>query len=261
MSIQLESVGKTFRSSPALFNLVGKEATAPTVALDNISAELSERRVTILLGENGSGKTTLLKLIATMLLPDRGRILVGGRDTRTAAAEIRRDVGFAVATERSFYPRLTARENLEFFAALEEVPRAERPARVEQVLTTVELLDAADVLVMKFSSGMFQRLGIARAMLKRPRILLLDEPTRSLDPGAAEHLWQWIGRAVDGGTTCVLATHQFDEAVAVGHAALLLHAGKLRARREIGRGLSAHELREFYFQAAAEPAVAGGGAR
>ncbi len=258
MSIQLESVGKTFRSRPALFNLIGQETTRPTVALDDVSAQLVERRVTVLLGENGSGKTTLLKLIATMLLPDRGRVVVNGMDTRTDAPEIRRAVGFAVATERSFYPRLTARENLEFFAALEEVPRAERRARVDQVLATVELLDAADVLAMKFSSGMFQRLGIARAMLKQPRILLLDEPTRSLDPGAAEHLWQWVGRAVAGGTTCVLATHQFDEAVAVGHTALLLHAGKLRARREIERGLSARELREFYFQAVAEPAAAGG---
>ena len=258
MSIQLESVGKIFRSRPALFNLIGQEATRPTVALDDISAQLAAGRVTVLLGENGSGKTTLLKLIATMLLPDSGHISVEGKDTRSDASDIRRAVGFAVATERSFYPRLTARENLDFFAALEEVPRGERRERVEQVLTTVELLDSADVLVMKFSSGMFQRLGIARAMLKQPRILLLDEPTRSLDPGAAEHLWQWIGRAVAGGTTCVLATHQFDEAVAVGHEALLLHAGKLRARREIGRGLSARELRDFYFQAAAEPATAGG---
>lgn len=258
MTIQLESVGKTFRNRPALFNLVGHEATGATAALDDISATLNAGRVTILLGENGSGKTTLLKLIATMLLPDRGRVVVNGMDTRTDAAEIRRAVGFAVATERSFYPRLTARENLDFFAALEEVPRAERRARVDQVLATVELLDSADVLTMKFSSGMFQRLGIARAMLKQPRILLLDEPTRSLDPAAAEHLWQWIARAAARETTCVLATHQFEEAVAVGDAALLLHRGKLRARREIGRGLSAHELREFYFQSAAQPALAGG---
>jgi ABC-2 type transport system ATP-binding protein len=261
VSIQLESVRKVFRSRPALFNLVGREATRPTVALDDVSASLEFGRVTVLLGENGSGKTTLLKLIATMLLPDSGRIRVDGKDTRTDAAEIRRAVGFAVATERSFYPRLTARENLEFFAALEEVPRPERRARIDQVLATVELLDSADVLVMKFSSGMYQRLGIARAMLKQPRILLLDEPTRSLDPAAAEHLWQWIARAVDIGATCVLATHQFDEAVAVGHSALLLHAGKLRARRDIAPGLSPRELRDFYFQAASEPAAAGGGTR
>lgn len=256
MSVALESVRKVFPARPALFNLFGHEATSPTVALDAVSATLPDGQVSVLLGENGSGKTTLLKLIATMLLPDSGRVLVNGCDTRSDAAAIRRAVGFAVAHERSFYPRLTARENLEFFAALEEVPRPERRARVEQVLAAVELPEHADALVMKFSSGMYQRLGIARAMLKQPRVLLLDEPTRSLDPGATEHLWEWLRRAVAGGTTAVLATHQFEEAVAVGHQALLLRHGRLCAQRPLAPSTSARELREFYF-AGADAALAG----
>jgi ABC-2 type transport system ATP-binding protein len=256
MSVVLESVCKVFPARPALFNLFGQEATAATLALDGVSAGLPERQVTILLGENGSGKTTLLKLVATMLLPDHGRVLVEDYDTRTHAAEVRRAVGFAVAGERSFYPRLTARENLEFFAALEEVPRPRRRDRVEETLRAVELEEHGDTLVMKFSSGMYQRLGIARAMLKQPRILLLDEPTRSLDPAATEHLWAWLARAVGQGTTAILATHSFEEAVAVGHNVLLLRHGRLHAQRAVQRSTSPQELREFYF-AAGRPVEAG----
>jgi ABC-2 type transport system ATP-binding protein len=251
MNIRFEGVRKVFSARPALFNLIGKEAAGATIALDGVTAVADPGRVTILLGENGSGKTTLLKLIATMLVPDTGHVLVAERDTRADAATIRRDVGFAVAGERSFYPRLTARENLDFFAALEEVPNAQRAARVDEVLDTVELASAGDTLVMKFSTGMYQRLGIARAMLKAPRVLLLDEPTRSLDPAATEHLWEWLHRAVGAGTTVVLATHRFEEAISVGSQALLLHRGRLVATRALSDRTSAPELRDFYFQHAA----------
>lgn len=252
MSVALRSVSKVFPGRSGLF--FGQENTVATRALDAVSAEITPGRVTVLLGENGSGKTTLLKLISTMLLPDEGSVLVEGHDTRRDAAEIRRAVGFAVAHERSFYPRLTARENLAFFAALEEVPREQRAARIQESLATVELDAHAGTMVMQFSSGMYQRLGIARSLLKQPRILLLDEPTRSLDPAATEHLWSWLQAAVARGTTVILATHNFEEAVAVGHHALLLRHGRLHAQRALAHATSARELREFYFAAA--PALA-----
>jgi len=95
-----------------------------------------------------------------MLLPDAGRVLVQGADTTTNADAVRERVGFAVATERSFFPRLSARENLDFFAALDDIPRKARPERVDQLLSQTGLRDSADTLVMKFSSGMYQRLGM-----------------------------------------------------------------------------------------------------
>src|SRR6201987_5380160 len=133
-AVVLESVSKVFHHRPALFNWFGRERTGETHALDRVSLEVPSGRVLVLLGPNGSGKTTTLKLISTMLLPDSGRILVQGADTTTNADVVRQRVGFAVATERSFFPRLSARENLDFFAGLADIPRRTRADRVEALL-------------------------------------------------------------------------------------------------------------------------------
>src|SRR6266852_9664675 len=129
-SVVLESVTKRFRHRPALFNWMGRERTGETCALENLSLSIPAGKVLVLLGPNGSGKTTTLKLISTMLLPDSGRVLVEGANTRTEAGRVRKHVGFAVATERSFFPRLSARENLDFFATLDDVPRKSRPRQI-----------------------------------------------------------------------------------------------------------------------------------
>lgn len=208
--------------------------------------------VLALLGPNGSGKTTTLKLISTVLLADGGVVRVGGFDARRDAGEVRRQVGIAIASERSFFPRLSARENLDFFAALDEVPRSERAQRIQEVLRDTGLHEQADTLVMKFSSGMYQRLGIARALVKRPRVLLLDEPTRSLDAATAAHFWTTIRALAREQTTVLLATHNFAEAVAVADRLLLLHRGELLADRHVGNGESAETLRDFYFRTTGE---------
>jgi ABC-2 type transport system ATP-binding protein len=242
-----ESVRKTFRHRPALFNWLGKERSGETVALKGLSFSARPAEVLVLLGPNGSGKTTALKLISTMLLPDAGSVSVGGFDTQSHAGQVRRQVGIAVASERSFFPRLSARENLEFFAALDEVPRGGRSRRIQEVLRDTGLEEYADTLVMKFSSGMYQRLGIARAVVKRPGVLLLDEPTRSLDAATTAHFWTTIRTLARQETTVLLATHNFAEAVAVGDRMLLLHHGNLLAARPVGGSESADALRAFYF--------------
>src|SRR3989441_7761864 len=226
-SIVLESVSKVFRHRPALFNWMGRERSGETRALDEVSLRVSTGKVLVLLGPNGSGKTTTLKLVSTMLLPDAGRVLVEGADTRTESEQVRKHVGFAVATERSFFPRLSARENLDFFAALDDVPRQSRAPRIQSLLERTGLVEAADTLVMKFSSGMYQRLGIGRALIKQPSILLLDEPTRSLDPGSAAQFWNLVRGLPAQGTTVILATHNFNEAVAVGNHVAILFKGEL----------------------------------
>lgn len=246
-AVIFESVSKIFHPRPAVWNWVGKERTEPTIALRDISFRLPGGAVLALLGPNGSGKTTLLKLILTMLLPDTGRVLVGGADTSTEPQPVRRNVGFAVAGERSFFPRLTAQENLDFFAALDDVPRKERKARIKLTLARTGLFDAADSLVMKYSAGMYQRLAIARALMKRPAILLLDEPTRSLDPAATAEVWNLVQELSANGTTVLMATHNFQEAAAVADFIAVLRRGQLAAYED-SKELNAEDVRDLYFQ-------------
>lgn len=247
-AILVEGVTKVFRHRPALFNWMGREARGETRALSEVSLAAEAGEVLVLLGPNGSGKTTLLKLVSTMLLPDRGCIVVEGNDTRSAAHEVRRKVGFAIASERSFFPRLTARENLDFFAALNDLRRDDRAVEIERVLEETGLTESGDMLVQKFSTGMYQRLAIARALLKRPSILLLDEPTRSIDLGAATRLWQLLRRTARAGTAVLLATHNLQEAVAVGAAVTVLHRGRVAGHRRLGHATSVEELQQFYLR-------------
>ena len=250
-SVLLESVSKVFRHRPALFNVMGRERGGETRALCDVTLRVPPAKVLALLGPNGSGKTSALKLISTMLLPDAGRVVVEGADTLDQPGLVRQHVGFAVATERSFFPRLTARENLDFFATLDDVPRNIRPERVETMLSRVGLREAADTLVVKFSSGMYQRLGIARALIKQPSVILLDEPTRSLDPASAAHFWRLVRSLPSHGATVVLATHNFQEAIAAGDLVAILHRGELAAFRTL-EDYSVGQLRSFYFRTTGE---------
>ena len=250
-SIVLDSVHKIFRPIGLFFPRRNK---TETYALKGVSLNISRGEVFALLGPNGSGKSTTLKLISTVLLPDRGVILVNGADTLRDPRRVRRQVGFALASERSFFPRLTVRENLEFFAALENVPRRECPDRVARVLAQLELDAHARKQVMKLSSGLQQRLGIARALVKQPRVLLLDEPTRSLDPAAAEHLWTLVRQLAATGITVLLATHNFAEAAAVADGIAVLQKGQLRGIRRM-QGITSDQLRAHYMEITGECAA------
>jgi ABC-2 type transport system ATP-binding protein len=251
VSVCFERVRKTF---PKRFGVLGIAAgrQSETFALRDVTLEARAGEVLALLGPNGSGKTTLLKLASTMLLPDAGHILVSGIDAAAQPAKVRSRVGFAVALERSFYPRLTARENLDVFATLENVSSRERRERVAWALRAVELVESADVLVVKFSSGMQQRLGLARALLKRPSVLLLDEPTRSLDPVAAAHLVALVRDLAGAGACVIVATHNLEETLALGGRAAFLVRGELRREISLQSDLRVADLQRLYVAETAE---------
>lgn len=247
-AVVFEAVTKIFRARDSIFPWRRDARENVTTALSDITLSVPAGKVLVLLGPNGSGKTTLLKLVSTMLLPDRGRVLVEGADTLRDAARVRRTMGIAVANERSFFPRLSAKENLEFFATLEDVPRSARSERISRVLDMAGLTDSANTQVMKFSSGMYQRLGIARALLKRPSVLLLDEPTRSLDPTSTPQFWTLVRDLSEQGCTVLMATHNFDEAFAVADLVAVLRSGELAGHWDVSGVRGVEELRARYFR-------------
>ena len=242
-SIILQSVSKVFRRGPALFWRTRGRPAGATVAIDNVSLRLLQGKALALLGPNGSGKTTLLKLIAGMLLPDSGEVSVEGYNTSTDGAAVRKRIGFLIASERSFYPRLTARENLEFFAALDEVPRRSRRTRIDSLIDQVGLATHANTLAMRLSSGMYQKLSIARVLLSQPSMILLDEPTRSLDRDATLEFWESVRSLQDSGSTLVIATHNIEEAAALGDSVAILKEGRIVDHRAV---TNSRQLQSLY---------------
>jgi ABC-2 type transport system ATP-binding protein len=203
--------------------------TAPV--LRNVSCAVREGEFFGLLGPNGAGKTTLFKMLATLVLPDSGRATVRGFDVVRDARRVREVLAPVIADERSLYWRLTAFQNLELFAALQGMRGAQVQSRVIEVLHVVGLSDTADKIVGAFSSGMKQRLLIARALVAQPKILLLDEPTRSLDPISARAFRAFLREEISGrqGCTVLLATHSADEVVELCSRVAVLDHGRLLA--------------------------------
>jgi ABC-2 type transport system ATP-binding protein len=202
-----------------------------TTALNNVHFEVLPSEFFGLLGANGAGKTTLFKVLATQLLPDAGTASIAGYDVVRQAREVRRLLTPVVADERSLNWRLSARENLQLFAALYGLRAHAARERVRELLETVELTDAGTKLVGAFSSGMKQRLLIARALIPRPRVLLLDEPTRSLDPISARRFRKFLKEELVARQQCtvLLATHNAEEAFELCDSIAVLDRGVLLA--------------------------------
>jgi ABC-2 type transport system ATP-binding protein len=213
MPITLTDIAKTFHERSLRTCLLRKRPRR-VKALQGISLHIRPGEIFGLLGPNGAGKTTLIKILATLVLPDRGEARVCGYDILTQPHQVRRHIGLVHTSERSFYWRLTGRQNLSFFATLHNLSGSEKKRQVEALLETVGLQEKADYAVMKYSSGQQQRLALARALLSEPQVLLMDEPTRSLDPLAASGLrrltQQTLARKQN--KTVLWCTHNLQEA-------------------------------------------------
>src|SRR6058998_2357082 len=181
-------------------------------AVDGIDLVVEPGEIFGLLGPNGAGKTTTMKMLATLLIPTSGTIRVLGVDPLERPREVRRRLGAMLSGERSLYWKLTARENLDYFAALYHVPPGETRARIDRVLGEVSLSDRADDYVERYSTGMRQRLALARALLPDPQLVILDEPTVGLDPQASRDLRDRVRELKRQGRTVLLTTHYMEEA-------------------------------------------------
>ena len=193
-----------------LRGLIPGRPRARVTALDAVDLEVPGGSIHGLVGPNGSGKSTLLRVLATLLLPNAGHALLGGRDVTASPVWARRHLGFSTGEERSFYWRLTGRENLSFYGDLHHLPDCSKQIKV--TLDEFDLAGVADRSVSTYSQGMLRRLGLARALLHDPPVLLLDEPARSLDLDSRNHLHDILRRLRDQrGTAVLLATHDRDE--------------------------------------------------
>jgi ABC-2 type transport system ATP-binding protein len=181
-------------------------------AVNGVSLQIRRGEVFGLLGPNGAGKSTTIRMLCTLLEPTSGTARVNGYDIVRQANQVRQSLGTVLAGERSIYWKLTARENLEYFAALYHLPAQAAHRRVDELLDQMELSGRADDLVEKYSTGMKQRVALSRALLARPPIILLDEPTLGLDPQAARRVRELVGELKAQGHTILLTTHYMEEA-------------------------------------------------
>lgn len=199
-------------------------------ALSGIDLKIETGDRVALLGANGAGKTTLLKLIGGLLYPSQGTVTVNGLDTISENVKARQAVGFVINEERSFYWRLSGFENLRFFGELDNLHGSDLSDRINALLTLVGMDKYANMQVAGYSSGMKQKLAISRGLLADPDILILDEPTRALDPVSAREIRSIIQEKLheQAGKTLLIATHNLEEAVALCNKVCFVAAGRIQ---------------------------------
>ena len=230
-------------TSDALIQVTGlRKAYGTTLVLDGVDLSVRGGEAVGLLGPNGAGKTTLLKILATVARPTRGDARIAGHDCARDAERVRGLVGL-VAHGTHLYDDLTALENLKFWRRF----AGERPdvEALRGALAEVELDDCADLRVRTFSAGMKRRLSLARMLITRPRVLLLDEPFSSLDQGARKWLEQYLHAFTAAGGAILMATHAFGRELDVASRLVILGAGRVIA--DLPRGtLSADAIHRLY---------------
>ncbi len=207
LAIEIEGLTKSFGNRPAL---------------RGIDLEVRRGESLVIFGPNGAGKTTLIKLLATIMNPTSGKVTIDGLDLKKDAEAVRRRIG-VVSHQTFLYGNLTAYENLKFYSRMYDVPAYEE--RIHELATMVEMAPRLHDRVCTLSRGMQQRLAIARCLLHRPSIMLLDEPETGLDQQAISILWEALQR--EGETTTILTTHNLERGLELGERLLILDRGKI----------------------------------
>ena len=233
-AIRISGLTKCYPTSRRRWGLFSSSSLQDRPAVENISLEVEQGEFFGLLGQNGAGKTTLIKMLSTLIIPTSGKAKVNGYDLENEVA-IKKSIGIVSGDERSFFWRLTGRQNLEFFAALHNIkPKCIRP-RVEYLLELIGLKEFGNEIFRSYSTGMKQRLSIARALLHEPRILFLDEPTKGLDPFALKtiHNLFKLQLSQQMKVTIFMTTHRLDEAEKLCDRIAIMHQGRIRTEGTI----------------------------
>jgi ABC-2 type transport system ATP-binding protein len=199
-----------------------------TQAVSDVTMTVGRGEVFGFLGPNGAGKTTTIKVLSTLLQPTAGTVRVNGFDVAAEARAVRETIGY-MAQETSIDPELTARENIRFACEAYGVPRGERASRTDELLDLVDLADVADKRADEFSGGMKKRLDAATALVHRPPLVFLDEPTTGLDPNARNRLWNYFRQINEQGTTIFLTTQYLEEADQLADRLAVIQGGEIVA--------------------------------
>jgi ABC-2 type transport system ATP-binding protein len=201
-----------------------------TPALNNVTIQINEGDIFGLLGPNGAGKTTLIKILCTLVLPSAGSAYVKGYDVTRDEKSIRKLIGYVISEERSFYWRLSGRQNLKFFAKLNNILNREADQRIERLLEFLDLAADAGRMFKDYSTGMRQKLAIARGLLTDPAILFMDEPTNGLDPVSAHNLKLLVKEKLVGEKkkTVIFATHNLRDAEELCNHIAIIQNGEVR---------------------------------
>jgi len=226
--IEVRNLKKIFKLHTSLKNLILGRKKIVT-ALDNLSLDIREGEIFGLLGPNGAGKTTLIKMLTTLILPTGGSATLCGYDIVRDQWHVKNSIGLIHSDERSFFWRLTARQNLEFFAALYQLPGEVSRNRIDELLTLVGLEEHANTWFQNFSTGMKQRLAIARGLLSMPKVLFMDEPMRSIDPVSTQKIRQFIrNKALEHiKGAIIIATNRLDEAISLCDRVAIFNKGQM----------------------------------
>ena len=222
-----------------LIRAFGKGVTEKN-AVDGITFDVRKGEIFGVLGPNGAGKTTTIRMMCGLLMPTSGDVKVLDMDVSDpkSSKRLKQKINMVSGGERGLYYRLSGRQNLHYFADLYGIPKGEQKAIVSEVLDLVKMTDAADKKVEEYSRGMKQRIHIARALLNRPEIIFLDEPTIGLDPEISLQIRKIIKELSEKGTTIILTTHYMTEAEELCDRMILLKKGKI-----VGYG-TVNELRD-----------------
>ncbi len=218
--IQVKNLSKTYQSR-------GKAVTA----VSNVTFSVNQGELFGLFGPNGAGKSTIVRMLTTLLAPTSGTATVNGFDVVQQEMQVRASIGLVTADERSFYGRLTARQNLQFYAAMQNVPRSRIGTRIKDVLDLFGLSHKADAATQSLSTGQKQRLNMARALIHNPPILFLDEPTKSMDVQTSDFVKKLIREELVNkmGKTVMFISHELYEMENFCDRVIILASGTVQA--------------------------------
>lgn len=245
-AVETFTLSKRFVYPRGLGDVLKGKAPRESLAVNNVSLGVHVSEILGLVGPNGAGKTTLINLLCTLVIPTAGVARVGGLDVVEDPAGVRRLVGLVTSNERSFYWRLTGRQNLRFFAELYRLPNGSIGPWISELLDALDLRPYADQRFDTYSTGIRQRLAIARALLHRPRILFMDEPTKGLDPNAAAALLQLMRDRIMEvwRPTIIVTSHNLHEIERLCHRIAIMRQGRILccgSLDELQRSLIPHE--------------------